>query len=204
MLDLRFRPIDRWPVSRTAPGKRRTAIFRSTYAQTLDLLEDELYKVRAKDIVIQAGFTLDQIRNDGWPRSGARPTDHGVILCFKTKDGPLSFPCDTFDWWQDNVRAIALSLQALRSVDRYGVTKSGEQYRGWAQLPAPSGNGEIDRETAAEILAAHCDHSAHAILDDVGVAQLAWREARRKAHPDAGGGHDDFVRVDQAWIVLKG
>lgn len=49
----------------------------------------------------------------------------------------LSYPCDSCDNWQHNVRSIALALQALRAVDRYGVTRRAEQYRGWGKLPAP-------------------------------------------------------------------
>lgn len=42
--------------------------------------------------------------------------------------GHLSYPCDTFTTLQDNLRVIALALEALRMVDRYGVTRRGEQY----------------------------------------------------------------------------
>lgn len=33
--------------------------------------------------------------------------------------------------WQDNVRSIALGLQALRAVGRFGITPSGQQYAGF-------------------------------------------------------------------------
>jgi hypothetical protein len=38
--------------------------------------------------------------------------------------------------WQHNVRAIALTLEALRAVDRYGATETGQQYTGFKALPA--------------------------------------------------------------------
>lgn len=138
MIDARFVPLKSWPGERTPASRRQKAQFRATYAKTLELLEAELVHLRAKEIVIQAPFRLDQIRNDGWPRSSAAPNDVGVILSFETRTGPLAFPCDRFQTFDDNMRAIALSLQALRAVDRYGVTRKAEQYTGWKKLPPPS------------------------------------------------------------------
>lgn len=34
--------------------------------------------------------------------------------------------------WKHNVRSIALGLESLRAVDRYGITKRGQQYAGFA------------------------------------------------------------------------
>jgi len=33
--------------------------------------------------------------------------------------------------WRHNVRSIALGLEALRAVDRYGISRRGEQYAGF-------------------------------------------------------------------------
>jgi hypothetical protein len=108
----------------------------------------------------------------------------------------------TFD---DNLRAIALSLEALRAVDRYGVTKRGEQYKGFAQLPAPeAAPASMDVETAARVLAGHTFNiPAAAILRDRADYEQALRCAQRAAHPDAGGNHEAFVRVQQARGVLE-
>lgn len=38
--------------------------------------------------------------------------------------------------WQINLRAIALGLEALRKLDRYGITSRGEQYTGWRAIEA--------------------------------------------------------------------
>src|SRR5579863_10251967 len=54
--------------------------------------------------------------------AGAKLRTQGIILTFNSKHGPLSYPCDKYSNWQANLRAIALSLEALRAVDRYGVT----------------------------------------------------------------------------------
>ena len=52
MIDVRFVPLKEWPGTPTK--LRRDGRFRVPYAKTLDLLEDELAKLRAKNIIIQA------------------------------------------------------------------------------------------------------------------------------------------------------
>ena len=129
MIDLRFVPLTKWPGEPTK--ERKNAPFRSSYTKTLDLLEFELGKIDARQIVIEAFYSLDQIRNDGWPRGNQNPRDPGVILSFKKPEGPrflkdgkwyvnivpLSFPCDTYFYIEHNIHAIALSLAALRAVE---------------------------------------------------------------------------------------
>jgi len=79
----------------------------------------------------------------------ARPKSPGVVLFFNGKHGEIAMPCDTYDSWTANLRALSLTLTALRAVDRYGASKSGEQYRGWQQLSAPAlppGPMEVEAE----------------------------------------------------------
>lgn len=200
-----FRPIDKWPNNRTPSHARKRATFRASYNDTLSLLESELEKLRAKHVIIQAGFEPKDIRNDGWPRSSARPkNDPGVIVSFQTGKGPLSFPCDRFDAWEDNLRAIAKSLEALRAVDRYGVTRGEEQYKGFAQLPAPEAAGKMTRTEAAEFLSAHSSFHSNMILTLSGSFREAYRQAARRLHPDVNGGsHDQFVKLGQAEAILN-
>jgi len=208
MLNATFRPLDKWPGERTK--KRKDATFRATYPQTLDLLESELKWIGAHDTVIQVeGLTRDDIRNDGWPRSGNWTNGYGgpgVILSCESSKGPISMPCDRFGDWQDNLRAIAKSLEALRMVDRYGVTRGNEQYRGWAQIAAPT-NGKMSREEAAFFIASIL--SAH--QENVLAQPASYiRQAQQKYHPDRVGTeseklarHEIFVRIGQAEAVLN-
>ncbi len=182
MLNAQFRPLDQWPGERTK--YRKDATFRATYPKTLDELENELSKIRAKEIIIQVeGLTRDGIRNDGWPRSGNWKNGYGgpgVIVSFESPKGAMSFPCDKFRDWQDNLRAIAKSLEALRMVDRYGVTRGNEQYRGWARLEAPSTG--MDRESALQTIASILQAPRDAV--DANPAAFV-KEARIRYHPDA-------------------
>jgi hypothetical protein len=206
-MQFQFRPIVTWPGARTTrPARSR---FAAPWSSTLDLLDRELRQLQAKNIVLQADVAESQIRLDGMLYASARPRTPGVILSFESKHGPLSYPCDRFDNWQDNVRAIALSLEALRSVDRYGVTRRAEQYRGWQQLPAPGGNGAMTPESAAgfivklfEMLNRPCCSQQEMLVSGTSAGQHL-RVAEALTHPDRGGDSAQFKQVQQAREVLE-
>lgn len=200
VVEFQVRPIDQWP--RPLTRDRRRAPFRADYGTTMQQLDRELRLIGAHGIVLLMAYREQDIRLDGRPRASAKPDHPGVIVSFTNKTGPKRFPCDTFDHWCANLRAIALSLEALRKVDRYGVTSHGEQYRGWQALPPPNG----DHWTKAQ---------AHEWLERVlgtaiptGQPQAAiehlLREAEKKTHPDAGGNAADFHMVQQARKLLLG
>ena len=148
-MDFTHRPIETWPGPMTAHRVRSP--FFASWGSTMKLLERELRFLGAKKVVLQEALLNQDIRLDRKPKANAKAAHPGVILSFDSKHGPLNYPCDRFDSWDDNVRAIALSLEHLRAVDRYGVTRSGEQYRGWARLPGPNGSA-MTLGTALETL----------------------------------------------------
>lgn len=209
MLNARFVPIETWPGTPTRPHNRKNAQFRATYLKTLDLLESELDKLRATSILIQAYFTRDQIRNDGWPKNTAKPSGVGVIVSFESPKGPLSFPCDTFTSYEDNLRAIGLALEALRAVDRYGVTRSNEQYKGWARLAAPADQPFASKEDAALFLCRQAygeggQHASGWVILGADDRAKAYRAAAALLHPDKPtGSHEMFVRLQAAMKLLE-
>lgn len=189
-LDWRTRPIQDWPGPLTA--KRKPSPFRSGWNQTLRLLESEIRKLGGKEMIFQMALREEDIRLDGKIRANARPAEHpGIIVSFESRYGQLSYPCDTYDHWQDNVRAVALSLEKLRAVDRYGVTKRGEQYRGFGKLP-PAGGTTVTMsasEAAAVVAdAAGWNSAPPTMLTNADVARTAYRDAARRVHPDVPGG----------------
>jgi hypothetical protein len=200
VIDARFVPIADWPGRATPSCQQKKATFRASYPDTLDLLEKELNHLGAKGVLIQAYFDRKDIRNDGWPRASARPKQQGVIVTFekstwsggKSTVNTMSFPCDTFNGWEDNLRAIAKSLEALRMVDRYGVTRNNEQYRGFTALPAPE--PVSSRDAAIEFLSQVTAWPLSQVSAD---PRGAYREACRTTHPDTGGTHELFLLVQR-------
>ena len=206
MLNAVFRPVEAWPGKQTPIYQRKRSRFKASYATTLDDLERELNAIQAKDIVIQCYLDLRDIRNDGWPRSSARPKQPGVIVTFSQAKDAISMPCDTFEDWEQNLRAIALTLHALRMVSQYGVTKHNEQYQGFKRLEAPKTATQMTVEDAADLISsiAGIQPARNLIYGGRDTFEEIYRLAARKSHPDANGGsHEMFVRLQQAAELLR-
>lgn len=170
-------------------GSRWT--FKAPLSSTVDLLYTELRMVGARSIVLEMDIRPQDIRNDGLPRSNARPqSSEAVALSFDTEHGPLRWATNEYGRWESNLRSIALTLQALRAVDRYGVSKRGEQYAGFRALPVSS-------DPADQIVTRE---QAQAVIDRFGSGDV--RAALRATHPDRGGDSDDFRRVQKARELL--
>jgi hypothetical protein len=155
----------------------------------------------AKDRELLVAIPADQFRLDGKPRAQAKAEHPGVILSFDSLHGHLSYPCDTFLKWQDNLRAIVLSLEALRKVDRYGVTSHGEQYRGFAAIeaPRPAGGAPFrDAEGALRWLTSWFQADG----EQLSIGALV-RRAKRETHPDTGANAERFAYVMQAEQLLR-
>jgi len=189
-------PIREWPGLLTA--RRQRSNFSASWSATLSLLNSELRHLGARERELLVAIRPEDFRLDGKPRANAKQEHPGVILSFDAKVGHLSYAVDTFDRWQDNVRGIAKSLEALRMVDRYGTTKHGEQYRGFLALEAtaaPAGFETADH--ALTWLARLADVSA------LGEPRAILRLAKRVAHPDLGGDAATFRRVSLAEAKLR-
>lgn len=194
-----YEPLEKRPAFRT----RSRSLFKASFSATMALLERELAHLQVRAAVLQLDVDREDFRLDGSLRAHAKHHSPAVALAFShRKHGELVYPCDTYATWQENMRAIALSLAALRTVDRYGVTSRGEQYTGWARLPAPAAQqGEF-----------RSHQEAFDFLRGVGVAvpnpitpaevEPVLRAAEFKTHPDKGGDPDVFKRVQAARRIL--
>lgn len=99
-------------------------------------------------------------------------------------------------------RAITLALAALRAVDRYGVTKRGEQYTGWKALPASTQPAMTTEQAAKRVVSHAPTFDMAAVLRDRDACRMAVRSALGRTHPDAGGSNDAFALVTEAKRVL--
>jgi hypothetical protein len=122
----------------------------SFWKSTLQLLEAEVLQLELDGLVIiEIGAADWDMRTDRTGPLAKAPVSHpGAVISFESRlHGPLRWATDAYEakyWgdppgWQANVRAVALTLSALRAIDRWGVAKSGQQYTGWKALPAGGG-----------------------------------------------------------------
>ncbi len=187
------------PYDDPPPSGDRYSPFQATIGQTVTLLAHELEFLAARNIVLQLGLKESDLRVDGFPRATARAAHDAVALSFESRHGPLRYETNSFvgDYrepgWQANLRAIALGMEALRRVDRYGISKRGEQYRGWRQLTTGTDPADsiATREQAVAFLNQWRGGMDWSMLDCV-------RAAVKATHPDAGGDADEFRKVMRA------
>lgn len=205
MIQCVFRPLTK-PVQRPASGYK-SCPFGASWTSTLDTMERELAHLKAKDIVVEIDVTLDKIRNDGWPKSTANPASPGVRISFACRHGSLSYECATYPHWEMNMRGIALTLERLRAIDRYGATKGAEQYKGWKQLPNGDGRAPIAGEEWSSVeeailfLVRTASPKRQYTVEE--VLREGWNNVYRTAaqivHPDLCGGSQTLMtRVNRA------
>lgn len=208
-MGLVYRPLTQWPAgrARTPNADRIRGSFQTTPAKSFRELELEVSRAGGSNPIIQAAVVDEakHVTRAGELRADARVRDVGIAVTFqKIIDGrsvPITFACDRYQNWDSNLRAIVLTLQALRAVDRYECTASSEQYRGFAALPSSTAPA-LSTIQAAEVLAKRSAYTAGPIFDSAEVARMALRSAKAKAHPDVGGSAAEFNLVQEAGRVL--
>lgn len=177
-----MRPLPEWPYPPTRE-RRSSHTFTAGWQSTLSLLARELGHLDASAPILAAGFDETDLRLDGMPYAHASPYHPGIEISFDTRQhGRLVYATDVCERWQHNVRSIALGLESLRAVDRYGITRRGEQYAGWRQIgPGRSADAPSTQRGLQLIAEAGSE-----------------REALRRTHPDMGGDPIDFQSVRMA------
>lgn len=204
---LTTRPIDHWPGGMMTPSHRRVpSPFTASWGTTVEILDRELRHLAARNPVLMVDVPASDFRIDGDLRTNARRQSPAIIVAFGSKHGPLKYACDRFTKWEDNVRAVALGLEALRKVERYGIGSRGEQYTGWKALPPGLAMGaKMDRDEAWRVLCdlgtgdegyRRLDNPRREDIDDL------YRMAAKLHHPDAGGDADLMARANEARNVL--
>ncbi|MDP9326134.1 MAG: molecular chaperone DnaJ [Candidatus Dormibacteraeota bacterium] len=180
---LTYTPITLWPGKLQDSWHRRGSPFKAGWRSTLTLLEHEVEAIGGDSAVLQLAVQARDINIAGGLKANVRAEHPGVIVYFDSKHGPLQYSTDAYTDWRANTRAIALALEALRAVDRYGVTRRGEQYTGFKALTAGAGIQSVAEAQAwirdhggsvpAALKATHPDHG--------GTAELLQRTLEAKA-----------------------
>lgn len=97
------------------------------------------------------------LRQDGLPYASAgavNVADPGAAVYFSVEEKRYVLACDKWDKVKDNLRAIAKHIEALRGIDRWGVTSVEEAFspfllpseqRGWWTVLGVSKNATKDQ-----------------------------------------------------------
>ncbi|MGH4011546.1 MAG: hypothetical protein ACRDTH_25840 [Pseudonocardiaceae bacterium] len=191
-----FEPLVNWPYP---PATRERSPFATSWSKTRDALLREADHLGAKVVVVELDCSRRHLRADGELRADARLHSGRIRVSMDTRHGPLRYAVDRYDdaglSWQANLRAVALTLEALRAVERYGAVRDGQQYLGFRAIEAGSAHGFA---SADEALAWVCEQAGG--RHD---PRLAYKLAARKLHPDAGGSPELWERLDAARQLME-
>lgn len=186
-VEILFETIDT-PLPPPADGYRSAGGFRAPWSRVIGDLRDELRRADATDVRLFADLDRSQIRRDGLPYDDARPRSPGVVLALcKLVDSArveLTYPAGSYETMKGNIRAICLTLERLRDIDRYGVGKAGQQYRAYAALPPGSTALAVaewpNAEAAERWLRQLAGPAAGALLSRVELKRML----SKRYHPD--------------------
>ncbi len=184
-----------WPegYKRTPVERRRHLPSDQPFGEALARLLNELRLLGVeRDTIIIS--TDNVLRQDGLPRADrGDPADPGVALYFKLDDREISFACDAFHAIRDNVRALALTIEAMRGIQRWGASDFMDRaFRGFAALP--------ERATAPWRETFGFAPAEKVTVEDL---ELRFKDLAMKHHPDYGGNGETFRQILEARSIAK-
>jgi hypothetical protein len=188
-----------WPPGwqRTPPEERRGSRFFHGFSAALSSLREELRMLGAANVIITSDLP---VRRDGLPYAeGRRGTDPGIAVWFVHEGSERVIACDRYASIADNLRAIALSINALRGLARWGASDMvSRAFQGFNALPP----GQSERPNWRHVMgfAPHIPNGASAdqrrdILDAV---RAQYRTLIKVAHTDVGGDKERAVELNLA------
>lgn len=171
-----------WPKNfpRTEKAKRESGSrFKQSLSSALASLQNEVRLLGGKNMVLSSNYTL----------GNEKPVECGVVAYFAYGERQVAIPCDRWLTIEANVRAIALTVEAMRKMEQWGAKSMiTAMFSGLMALNERTGPSHWDvlglspepQPTEQQIMA-------------------AYRELAKKAHPDKeGGSHDKFAELNNA------
>lgn len=175
---------DGWPRTKT----RKDGRFADWTVYTASVkLREELGKMGATGIIVSSSVPL---RRDGIPLSQPPvDKDPGVAIYFTWQKKPMCIACDRYTDVADNIRALTLTLEALRAIERHGSTDLlNRAFTGFEALP----------ERSAWHTVLGVDKSATPAEID-----RAYRALAKVKHPDVGGSEHEMAEINAAYEAAK-
>lgn len=176
-----------WPEGWKRTRIRSGARFKQSFTGARDFLFAELHRMEATNCILSTNL---QLRRDGLPLANQRnPEDAGAAVYFSYKKRGMVFACDRYARIEHNIYAIALTIEALRGIERWGASDMMERaFTGFTALPASTQTrswrfvlglpdfGDVTRQMVEE----------------------HFRARIRFCHPDTGGSHEAMIELNSA------
>lgn len=180
-----------WPVGYKRTEQRIFSTFKQSMEKAQEFLHLELKRMDATDLIVSSNIP---VRKDGlfftdW--MNRKIDDPGVAIYFKHKGKNVTMCCDKYSKVWENTYALGKAIEALRGLERWGVSEFMERaFTGFTALP-PSIVTEVNiwhvlgltskPATSAEVTA-------------------AYRTKAKEVHPDKPGGDGEkFKQLLEAY-----
>lgn len=199
MRDPQVYPLD-WPIGEPRATRRVRGKFEVQFGRARDELLRELRLLGARDVVISSNVPT---RRDGLPYADApkRLSDPGVAVYWTAERWdaaakryvrtPFVMACDKYDSPVANIRALGLSVEAIRSLERHGTRQLRDRaFSGFAALPAVA--SPPSRSVWWRVLGL----SEQPVTED--EVNTAYRARAKHCHPDHGGSDEAMAELNRA------
>lgn len=188
-----------WPIGWHRTAQREWPTFKALPATIMQDLEKVLDQLDCQNPVIT---TNHPVRLDGALRTaqGITPDDPGVALYFTRNGEELCIPCDKFTTTYANLRAVGLTLEYIRRMERYGTSEMvNAAFQGFKALPETSAIVTPYNRPWNEVLQVTPDA-------DPEIIRAAWKRLVARYHPDNPdtGDSGKFEEVQRAYREKMG
>ena len=184
-----------WPLEwpRTKAENRKTSAYKVRFESAYRYLMNELEHISDNKI---AYITSDmRINAKKVPFADqSKNIDPGIAVYFEYKKEKFVLACDKWKTSRENMRALTLTISALRQLERTGVSELlNKAMTGFKQLPSNIENQKAPWYLVLEV-------GQHATFEEV---ERAYKRMRQISHPDKGGNKHWFIGVEEAWREFK-
>lgn len=186
-----------WPVGYKRTRTRTPSRFSQTGEKAQQFLRTELHRLGASGLIVSSNCV---VRNDGLlyaDMTNAKLEDPGVAIYFRYKGKDVSMCCDTYEKVWENIYALGKSIEAIRAIERYGVSEFLERaFTGFKELPFQT---EAVIITWCSVLGVN----EKATQDEI---RTAFRKLSMKYHPDnkETGSAEKFIQIKAAYDQAMG
>lgn len=177
-----------WPAGyhRIARPTNSHKFYAQSFGTELHSLMEELRRMKATGVVVSTNVP---IKADGNAYATyPKVSDPGVAVYFSVNNKAMAICCDKWNTVEANLRALSMSVDAMRGLDRWGVSQIMERaFMGFKALP----------EKAAsfpwwDVLGVSRDCTRKDV-------QTAYKKNVRAHHPDNGGDPAKWLALQEAY-----
>lgn len=182
-------PLD-WPLGyKKTINRKRSAFREKTLDGVQNLLRAELSRLGAIKIIISSNLPLRRDGNIYAEYLSKKIDDPGIAAYFNYRGQNLVVCSDQYDYPWENMYALAKGIEAIRSMERWGVSEFMERaFTGFKALPETI----IPQRSWHDVLGVPPNADEQTI-------KSAYRKLAQVHHPDTGGNAYMFDQITKAY-----